>query len=138
MRIVTRLYFNEGWASEHLATREVEPYTHVLPLEEATVRPGELLDHYLAMERFDCCRFSVGLHVEVGGEVWTEHYADHFWHLSNWYGALHRLLSGGERTAAVTFVWDRIPPRARTPGRPFAALRRRRCARSVYLASGHR
>jgi hypothetical protein len=98
------IYFLSAWESEHLTT--IQEDTHILFGEIAADYIGELLDHYLSMERFTCCDLCVGLDIHIDGTCWTGCYGDHFWHFIGWFHALSRILQGGAICETTTFVWD--------------------------------
>lgn len=100
------LSFPAAWRSEHLATVRVDEYTHILPGVSAARHAGELLDHYLDMERFTCCDLCAGLEVEVNGQSWTEHGCDHIDLVTHWLIGLENVLQGGEVCETATWVGD--------------------------------
>jgi hypothetical protein len=100
------LSFPAAWRSEHLATVRVDDYTHVLPGASAARHAGELLDHYLGMEKFTCCDLCAGLEVEVNGQSWTEHGCDHIGLITHWLVGLENVLQGGEVCETATWVGD--------------------------------
>jgi hypothetical protein len=98
--------FPTPWRSAHLATCEMEHATYVVGSDAALAFLGEILDNYLARERFTCCDICVGVSVVVDGQNWTGSYGDHLWHVMGWFYAMTRILRGGPQTTTTTFVWD--------------------------------
>jgi hypothetical protein len=101
-----QLYFPTAWTSAHLATVPVDESLHALAATAAQPYAGELLDYYLALDDFTCCRLCLGLDLRVKGHAWTEHTGDHLWHFLGWFAGLERVLTQGPHCATATFVWD--------------------------------
>ena len=104
--VSVQLYFTEAWTSAHLATVPVDDSQHVLAATDAQTYAGELIDYYLAMDHFTCCRLCLGLDLRINGHAWTEHTGDHLWHFMGWFYGLERVLTNGPHCETTTFVWD--------------------------------
>src|SRR5215218_10238662 len=100
------LYFLDAWKSAHLATTPLDDGMHSLPVNEALAYMDELIDHYLGMADFTCCRVCIGLSIRVNGDDWTGYTCDHLWHFMGWFYGLSRVLNNGPLSETATFVWD--------------------------------
>lgn len=108
---VPMIYFAAAWEFTHLKATAIDSSTFGLTVEAAAVHPGELLDYYLNLERFTCCKLCVGIEISADGLSWTDYACDHFWYLGSWFYLLKRYqetdrLDGPFETGDQAFMGD--------------------------------
>jgi hypothetical protein len=64
-----------------------------------------LLDAWLAMPSFTCCRMQTGYIITIDADSPRYDVTDHFWHMGGWFYALNQVLAS-ENAEVKTFVWD--------------------------------